>query len=141
MISQELTLEKIPPNHSNAELLKIARIRSWHKVKGKDLYEATVDEIDAEPDDNCIIIYTLPDNEELKLYVLHGQQCYKVVDQRIHNRMTIDLLDALKKCDLTKLKQLAKEVSYCEWHDFDGESADKTCITCGKSYDRIWASK
>lgn len=130
MISQELTLQEIPPNHVNAELLKVARVRNWHKVKDKDLYQATVDEVDIEPDNNCIIIYTLPDNDELNLYVLYNQQCYKVVNQRVHNKMTYDLLDALKKCDLTKLKQLANEVSRCEWHDYD-YVGNPTCITCG----------
>lgn len=135
MISQQLTLQKISSNHLNAELLKIARIRSWHKVKSpdasKELYEVTVDEIDTGPDSNCIILYTLLDGKDMELFALHDQNSYKVVNQRIHNKMTYDLLDALKKCDLNKLKRLAAETTYCEFHDYDDDSSNRICLNCG----------
>ncbi len=110
-----ITLKKSSAPPCDCEILRISKIDSWNEANNYII--AIVSDVQARPDEDCIIFYTALVDQELKIYATKGSNHYIVTDNNCNNMLTKDLLDALKTCDINKLRDLATKVS-------DGNGAD-----------------
>ena len=132
MLSRHLILTKSDVHNASGEYLQVLSVSSCTKlpdINGLARLDVICQEIDCDPDADCILLYAIANEDQLAMYALYKDENYSV-DQHVYNRATLTLLDALKNCDGNKLKELASQLADCYWHEYDIDGPGGICLNC-----------